>query len=585
MMRRQPHATLRRALLPIAIAVALGISACAGTRFGTGTPVVPKPLDGALLHGVEGPPDFQRGFQAMEEGRLLDAEHDFLQLANRGYPDAAMQLAASYAQRDSLDGETAAVDWYRRVLPRRPEADLGLARVLFGTGRRKDGQEALTLIKRAKRQRNPVGIDGLLLELYTALPELDRDGEARKLAEAASRSPLAVERILAVNWYAANIAVGDNAETLRSLCEANRRMAPNCYAELSRFHRYRGEADKLDGLIDEALASFEQLAAAPPDRVTPAQQNAALGRAASQLTMAMVDQLDVIDPNEVAEVFDATRAAAETARNNARAGADVELAGAAINGPQATPVGLRTPTRPDLADRVLRWMIQRGGDYPAYAANAVGRFEYLIADVDLAAMLAPLAERGSHEGILQLGIALNSNQRGYARTAEAERYLLEARKYRSTRQRAEYQLGRLYEQGFLGAPDPRKTVDFLVECSRSGDLRCPTRLARVFYGTPGFRVNRIGAYVFARISEDAGRPVLITERVLPADLASSSARAPTAAETANRRVVVKMLDRLRIELTEAEIAEAEAQYATERALQPLPPPPIPPDIYARKSAS
>lgn len=584
MTQRQPSAPVRR-LLPAALAVAIGLGGCAGTRFGTGTPVVPKPLDGALVAGVEGPPDFQRGFQALEEGRLLDAEHDLLQLAERGYPDAAVQLAASYAQRDSLDGERTAIDWYRRILPRRPEADLGLARVLFGTGRRKDGEEALALIKHAKKTRNPIGIDGLLLELYTALPELDRDGEARALAEAAAKSPLAVERILSVNWYAANIAVGNNAETLRTLCLENRRVAPNCYAELSRFHRYRGEADQLDVLVDEALASFEQLAAFPPNQVSPAQQNAALGRASSQLAMAMVDQLDVVDPNEVAEIFDATRMAAETARNNARAGADVELTGAAIAGPQATPISLGTPTRPDLADRVLRWMIARGGDYPAYAANAVGRFEYLLSDVDLAALLMPLATKGSHEGILQLGIALNSNQRGYARNAEAERYLLEARRYRSTRQRADYQLGRLYEQGFLGAPDPQKTVDYLLECARAGDLRCPTRLARVFYGTPGFRVNRIGAYVFARISEDAGRPVLITERVLPADLVSTSSKAPTAAETANQRVVVRMLDRLRIELTEAELAQADALYATERTLQPLPPPPVPPDIYARKSAS
>ena len=578
------HATRLRLL---ALPAALALSGCAAGPLGMGVavPPVPKPVDGVLVSGADGLPDFQRGVTALADGRPEDAERDLRPLAERGYPDAALQLGAAYAERDTLAAEAEALAWYRRALPQRPEADVGMARVLMATGKRADAVEALRLIRKAKSSRGEPQADSLLLALFMLHPELDTAKEASALAERNARSPLTGSRRQAVSWYRINLGAGDNVFRLRKVCEAHRQSVPGCYADLVRFSRYGGQPERLDALVAEALVSFEALIALPVTDITPVQQATAVAQAAAQLALSMVDQLDVVDVQGVYDTFADARIETEARTQDVQTGADPLVAPTVAGAPVATAASLGTPTRPDLADRVVRWMLKRSAVYVAYAGEVINRHPFLVPDVDLVAALRPVAESGNHEGTLQLGAAYSTNLRGQIDAVASERHLLASLAFRSTRQRAHYQLARLYERGFLREPEPDKIVEHLLAGVRGGDLRSAARLARVFYGAPGIRTNRVGAYVFARLAEDTGRPVLVIERGLADNLASSSARAPTALELAGRRTAVRMLDRLRVELTAEELAEGDRLYATEKALQPTPPPPIPPDIYARRPAS
>ena len=120
----------------------LPLGSCGGVHFERGLPIVAKDPDAVLISGARGLPDIERGNQARLAGRLDDAERDLLPLAQRGYPDAQMYLAAVYGQREAMEAQDEAIKWYRTVMPRRPEAAIPLARVLMHRGDRESVEAA-----------------------------------------------------------------------------------------------------------------------------------------------------------------------------------------------------------------------------------------------------------------------------------------------------------------------------------------------------------------------------------------------------------------------------------------------------------
>ena len=91
-----------------------------------------------------------------------------------------------------------------------------------------------------------------------------------------------------------------------------------------------------------------------------------------------------------------------------------------------------------------------------------------------------------------------------------------------------------------------------------------THLARLFYGSPGARINRVNAYVFARLSEDGGVPVVV--HTLRGGQVNS----------------YPMLERLRAELTPEDLRKAEALYQRERAVHLVTQPPVSPEIWVKE---
>jgi TPR repeat protein len=153
------------------------------------------------------------------------------------------------------------------------------------------------------------------------------------------------------------------------------------------------------------------------------------------------------------------------------------------------------------------------------------------------------------------------NQRAPREADLAESNFMEATKYRETTIPAHYRLGRLYQQGYLSRPDPKKSLDNFLYAARRRVTAADTHLARLFYDSPGTRIDRVNAYVFAKLSQEAGYPVLV--RTLRGG-------------TLN---VYNLLDRLKTDLTAPELDKAEAMYLKEREVHLITPRPIGPEIW------
>ena len=222
----------------------------------------PKAPDGVLISGAEGLPDLERGNQARLAGRLEEAERDLLPLAQRGYIDAQVYLAAVYGQREALESQDEAIKWYRAVLPRRPDAVIPLARVLMRHGDRASVVEASELLHRAPAGLDEDAIGAVLLDLYSLFPALDVKKQGAKLAQAASKSTSMGARAAAINWYHASIAQPGNARKLIELCRRNLDAVPACFVDLTTYYRYTRNHQALVDLVNRAMRSLQRPASA-----------------------------------------------------------------------------------------------------------------------------------------------------------------------------------------------------------------------------------------------------------------------------------------------------------------------------------
>lgn len=541
-----------RTALAILIVTAL-LAGCGGVEVRRGVPVLAKPQDGALIAGTGGSADMGRGNQARLAGRTDDAIRDFQPLAQRGYPDAMLYLAGIYGQQPTLESQELAIRWYRRALPQRPEAAAALARVLTQSGKRKLVLEAEQILLGAlKRNDDPLN-SAALLNLYDLFPEFDTKGAAVNLAKKGALSPAPEFRAAAINWYRDAVIDKASAQRLLDLCRKNLDAAPECYIDLVAYFRYGGDQKGLEKQVDAALAAFDHLT--PLSHVdsfdyVPVDTAAIAGRLAASL----VDQPGLEDLVEQAEEVRTAQSVDEIVQIE---GAEDNLEGtdaAAIAGPQivrtATANGTDAPVavnaQPELANRVLRWMLKRPGTMKVEAAAVAVVFPYLLPDVDLEALLKAGVAEASPRASLMLGELYFFNKRAPREPDLAEASFKQALKYRTTIVAAHFRLGRLYEQGYLGHPEPGKSLENYLYAARHRVGVADQHLARLFYDSPGTRVNRVNSYVFARLAQDAGFPVVVRS------LRGGSLTA------------YGLLERLNSDLTPQELQTANEMYEKER---------------------
>jgi TPR repeat protein len=539
-----------------------------------GIPALQKAEQGLLIKGEQGLPDLTRGNQARLAGRLTEAERDLLPLARRGYVDAQLYVAAVYSEQETADAQQAAISWYRVVLPRRPDAAIPLARAYMRRADRASLQEAKNLLVAAQSSAGGPAASAALLDFYGQFPQFDAAGKSPAAAELAARSPFPELRNAAINWYRASIADPGRARRLLELCRANLNIAPACYVDLATYYRYSGNHMALDRLVTDAIksmhhetpaANFDELAFDP----------IVLPSIAGQLAVALVSQPLEADP--AIEGEDLTAAAeAESAMRTEAADDSADLLGAPDLLPQyAAPPALpadvaqSTPAanlaEPELANRLLRWMLGEPGAMQLEAAGVAVNFPYLLPDVDLEKVLKKGAAVSGARASLLLGELYYFNQRVPRAPSLGEASLRLALGNRDTSAPGHYRLGRLYQQGYLGRPDPQRALDNLLYASRHHVIEANTHLARLFYDSPGARIDRINAYVFARLSEDGGIPVVIHS--LRGGVLSG----------------YRLLDHLNAELTETEHTQAEARYQNEREVYPLMRPPVSPLTWVKKA--
>ena len=559
-----------KALLPLALCTL--VVGCAGARFHRGIPLLIKSPDGVWIDGARGVPDLQRGNQARLTGRLDDAERDLLPLAVRGYPDAQLYLAAVYGQRDTITAQDEAVRWYRIALPQRPAALIPLARLLARRGDRNSLLEAEDLLLQSRREPPMPATSAALLELYARFPPLDVANSAAALAQSADRTESIELRAAAINWYRASLDDPDNARRLLESCSKNLDSVPTCYVDLATYYRYSAKDEELNSLVMRAMQSMRH-AAPDANFDSLAFDPAELPSIAGRLAVAMVSQppdqaVAEDDPDSAAVDEDAIKARAEAEAGDTdnlpvqHASVAAQLA---ITSQPTAIAAAPVNGKPELADKILRWMLEQHGAMAVEAAGAAVSFPYLLPDVDLENVLTAGVSEGIPHASLYLGELYYFNQRAPRAARLGEANLQRSLLYRETVAAGHYRLGRLYQQGYLGRPEPDKALEHFLYAARHRITAADSHLARLFYDSPGSRVDRVNSYVFARLSQDGGAPVII--HTLRGGVLSS----------------YRLLDRLREELTEGELQKAEALYERERAVHLVTRPPASPVLWAKET--
>jgi TPR repeat protein len=544
---------------------------CTGLHLARGLPIVAKSPHGSLISDARGIPDLERGNQARLAGRLDDAERDLAPLAQRGYPDAQLYLAAVYSRKESTDAQDAAITLYRAVLPRRPEAAIALARMFMRKGDFASIAEAERLLLHAQTVLDEPAVSAALLDLYGGFPQLDVKRRAPALARTAAASALIESRASAINWYRATIGDAGNARRLLELCRRDLPSVPTCYTDLATYYRYSGNHAALDALVTQAIAFLQR--GAPANNFDAFLYDPLeLPQVASSLVVALVEQAL---PEDLAEADEELTLAHEAERQAQAEASDESVDSAPALGaipqyaapvPQAAPAAsIPANAQPELADRMLRWMLKQPGAMPTEAAGVAVSFPYLLVDVNLEDVLKSGVAQGVARASLFLGELYYFNQRAPREASLGEANLRSSLRFSSTIAPGHYRLGRLYQQGYLGRPDPQKALDNFLYAARRRVTAADTHLARLFYDSPGVRVNRINSYVFARLSADAGVPVIV--HTLRAGVLNS----------------YRLLDRLRTELTPEELRSAESLYRQERAVHLVARPSVSPQVWVKEA--
>jgi hypothetical protein len=457
-------------------ACAAAVTACSSVHVTRGLPTVAKSPDGHLIRGTEGSPDLERGNQARLAGRFEDAERDLVPLAELGYPDAQMYLAAIYAQREAPEAQDTAIQWYRKALPRRPEVAVPLARVLMHRGDRASVEEAEHLLLIVRRRHRDPSTDAALLELYGLYPQFDIKHQAPSLARAAAEAKLPELRIAAIGWYRASLDMNGNAQRLLELCKKNLDIAPSCYVDLALYYRYAQQHQPLQALVQRALKAWEDR---PP--LEQGLEPIALERIASRLAISMVDQPSDDAVEDGADDDLELQKEAQAQIETAQADEDVDAKDdARLDGqPPTTNASPSAPTAsnalPELADKILRWMLKQPGAMPTEAAGVAASYPYLLPDVDLEKVLQAGVAANVPRASLFLGQLYYLNLRAPRNAPLGEASLRRSLLFLETSIPGHYRLGRLYQLGYLGRPEPQKALDNFLYAARRRLTTVPAR--------------------------------------------------------------------------------------------------------------
>ena len=124
-------------------------------------------------------------------------------------------------------------------------------------------------------------------------------------------------------------------------------------------------------------------------------------------------------------------------------------------------------------------------------------------EADPVDMLQAAYKAGSMEAALYLGRLFLDETNPHADAIEAERLLRQAA---PTLSGAHVWLGRLYERGYQGLPDPSRALRHYLVAARSGHPNADMALARMYSRNRGIRVDTVRAYAFAKLAEHYGNP-------------------------------------------------------------------------------
>lgn len=282
----------------------------------------------------------------------------------------------------------------------------------------------------------------LQLRLYREFPQLAEPGQAARLAQEVAAYRLPEDRAAAISWYRAN------------------RLEDRAYD------------DALGALCEKDRAHVEECYADLARHFRALQDVGALKKLQA----------------EAIERFDAGTMSPETVERMARHLAADDLPGkAAPDAAYALLLKIPEPTAEVIARRARLLLAQ-----PALDAQA-----------DPVALLKSAYELGSPEAALELGRLYLDELHPAADPVRAESLLREAAKTLPT---AHTWLGRLYERGYLGLPEPERALQHYLLAARAGQPNADLALARMYSRNRGVRVDPVQAYGFARLAEHQGHP-------------------------------------------------------------------------------
>jgi TPR repeat protein len=549
----------RRWRFPAAFASALAIGACSNLEIVHGAPAPSKSGRGVVIGGASGPPDLNRGIQALNDGRLEDAKRDLEPLAKRGYLVAQTHLARLYAQADTPEARQKAIHWYSAALPQSPDSEVPLARLLENGGDSAQLAQAEQLLRHAYEERGDARALGDLINFYIDHPDRDRQGRVAALAAKAEASDAPEARGAVIHWYRVTAQQNDHGAKLLAICKRSLDLVPDCYVDLIRAARAAGDKAGVTRYAVAAVSQFGQ------GRL-PANVGGGVARALVEVPNDG-DEIDlpppVSDQTEDRQEPSATPLVLTAAANppsgvNAPAAnaptpipgpppgqgtcheSTVLIAAPAPGAPAQAAAAAPPDGEPDLANQMVKKLAAGAPDAQVEAAGVTVRYPYLSPDLDSEALLKKGLDAQVVNAPLYLGELYMQGNRAARDPEAAQHQLQHAALVPATATAAQYYLGRLYENGYLDESDPKRALQYLLKAARLGYAPADGALARLFSAGHGACSNKINAYVFARLGAPNGSAE--AQKLLP--------------------LIVKGLS---IE----QLANAETLYEQERAARPL----------------
>ena len=280
----------------------------------------------------------------------------------------------------------------------------------------------------------------LQLRLYRELPQLADRQKVAVLAQTVAASPIVEERAEAIAWYRANREAEPGYE---------KALVSMC------------EKDRKQ--VEECYADLSRYFRKTND-----------SEGQKRLRKELVERF------EAKKVSDAT--IERVARNLS---ADDQAGKGDVPAAYALFMKIKDPS-PTVTARKARLLIQQ----PALDPSAKPE-----------EMLKDAYAKGSLEAALQLGRMYMDEVNPSADATEAARLLNEALPAFPS---AHVWIGRLYERGYYGLPDPKKALEHYLAAARVGNPNADYALARMYTVNRGVKVDPILAYSFASIAESSG---------------------------------------------------------------------------------
>ena len=487
---------------------------------------VDKEGRGAIVSGAGGLPDLARGKAAAAAGRTEDAERDLLPLAERGYVDAELALGRLYAHQETEDATKKAIRWLQAALPDSPLAEIPLARALVRFGDAKEIAQAEQLFDHAWDERDDVEALAGLIELYAAHPAFDRNRRAAGLVAQAEKLDQPATTTATIRWYRSTQAVKGHADRLLALCRRSLDLVPECYVDLVRDARAKGDKENMAKLSTALMSQFGQGRVALNVAAGMARALVATPNDNDEPTMAPVAVSDVPEADaealapttSVGGVSGPANAMRTCAQDPVGVATPVTIAAAPPPGvaPAAKPAPAPPPVaanaEPDIANQIIAKLGASSVEARVEAAGVVVRYPYLSPDFEVEKALEDGRKANIADATLFLGELYLYGQRATRDPKTSQQYLTEAAKMPATALEASYFLGRLYQYGYLDEVDPAKAQQYLLGAARQGYIPADGALARLHASAKGTCANRVVAYVFAELGTRGGTDAMRTLR-------------------------------------------------------------------------